>query len=247
MYFATTSIQASVNSAVEAQSVLVEALRVARNVSEQVRDAREIIVFGIDEHDKFELHGANASEAFVDWEKRLGESEDTENKQDVLDATANEYNVIDSRLDQAINLYDLGNRNEAAAELNEVLTREYENNFLPAIEDMVSKERKNVADAKKNADSTSVLIRLAVFIIAVAVCMAVWFFATIVMHDILVSTQSLKEAAEKIGKGDLDIHIEIDKDDEFGELARSFNEMAARLRESSHYGDTDLGNQDDDP
>lgn len=42
----------------------------------------------------------------------------------------------------------------------------------------------------------------------------------------------LRDAASTIGKGDLDTQIEIESDDEIGELAASFNDMAHKLKES---------------
>jgi len=42
----------------------------------------------------------------------------------------------------------------------------------------------------------------------------------------------LRDAASTIGKGNLNTHIEIESDDEIGELAASFNDMAHKLNES---------------
>ncbi|MEH7307001.1 HAMP domain-containing sensor histidine kinase [Neobacillus drentensis] len=45
---------------------------------------------------------------------------------------------------------------------------------------------------------------------------------------------TLKHAAEQIKKGNLDHKVKLDRNDEFGELGASFEEMRARLNESIH-------------
>lgn len=43
---------------------------------------------------------------------------------------------------------------------------------------------------------------------------------------------SLREATQRIGRGDLDVRVSIESPDEFGELGTAFNEMAERLQEN---------------
>ena len=58
-------------------------------------------------------------------------------------------------------------------------------------------------------------------------------FALMVLSQRLIKPlQSLVQGAERIGKGDLDTAISIKTHDEFASLAREFNRMAARLKET---------------
>jgi PAS domain S-box-containing protein len=54
----------------------------------------------------------------------------------------------------------------------------------------------------------------------------------LVARSILIPIFDLRNGAERIGRGDLDHRIPLAGEDEIGELARSFNEMTAKLKES---------------
>ncbi|MDD5675727.1 MAG: HAMP domain-containing protein [Chitinivibrionales bacterium] len=55
-------------------------------------------------------------------------------------------------------------------------------------------------------------------------------FAWLFSKMILLPLRKLNEATEKIAGGDLDIRVQIVRDDEIGQLATSFNEMSVALR-----------------
>ncbi|MFP2934607.1 ATP-binding protein, partial [Pyxidicoccus sp. 3LG] len=50
----------------------------------------------------------------------------------------------------------------------------------------------------------------------------------LVARDVIRRLDSLREATSALAAGDLERRVEVEEDDELGELARSFNEMAAR-------------------
>ncbi|MDF1740666.1 MAG: adenylate/guanylate cyclase domain-containing protein [Verrucomicrobiales bacterium] len=50
--------------------------------------------------------------------------------------------------------------------------------------------------------------------------------------------ETLRNAAQAIGKGDLDVHLDNMRADEFGDLADEFNAMVAGLREKEHVTNT---------
>jgi len=65
----------------------------------------------------------------------------------------------------------------------------------------------------------------------VIIFLATWFgFA--LAKGITVPIQNLAEATDKITKGDLDTHIDIEADDEIGVLVKSFNQMTRDLKKS---------------
>lgn len=57
--------------------------------------------------------------------------------------------------------------------------------------------------------------------------------AWIVSHGILRPVSQLVAAAERIGQGDLETRVAVDSQDEVGQLAERFNDMARQLRESA--------------
>ena len=70
---------------------------------------------------------------------------------------------------------------------------------------------------------------LAILLIAISSILVSYFF---ISKTILEPLIQLKQATEKISRGHLDVPIEIKSKDELGELATSFNEMVASLKES---------------
>lgn len=60
--------------------------------------------------------------------------------------------------------------------------------------------------------------------IALAAAVGVWLMRTIVRR-----VESLRSGARRVGSGDLDARIQLEGEDEFAELASSFNQMAASL------------------
>jgi PAS domain S-box-containing protein len=73
-----------------------------------------------------------------------------------------------------------------------------------------------------------VYLALAAFIVACGFLMSSWIFKKIVMPIL-----QLKEAAEKVGKGDYSQLVKVDSRDEIGKLAGSFNRMVEDLKNAS--------------
>lgn len=89
-------------------------------------------------------------------------------------------------------------------------------------------------EINRRSEYLSSLIRhienVTVILLAVAVLVALitpWLLARTIKRPI----EQLQEGTKAIGKGRFDHKIPVDSRDEFGELARSFNEMALRLKE----------------
>ena len=74
--------------------------------------------------------------------------------------------------------------------------------------------------------SQSVSWTIACFALAIilAAAVGIWLMRTIVRR-----VESLRAGARRVGAGDLNARIELEGDDEFAELASSFNQMAASL------------------
>ena len=91
-------------------------------------------------------------------------------------------------------------------------------------EQMVN-EQANVHETISQSTRTTYLVTLMTFILAIS---AGLYISRTVANRI----GKLKEASEKIGRGQLEAQIEIETNDELGDLARSFNKMAGDLKTS---------------
>jgi PAS domain S-box-containing protein len=94
-----------------------------------------------------------------------------------------------------------------------------------------SNDTKAAADAEmiKEAVSSSTGIIIISTIIGILAVVVVCYFIWRIVSNPLVK---LKDAADKIGKGESEATIEVGSDDEIGALAQSFNDMACKLGEA---------------
>lgn len=76
-------------------------------------------------------------------------------------------------------------------------------------------------------ESLSLLLKISLL----AVCLAI-FLGLYVSRTIVTPIRKLQKGAKIIGKGFLNQRIEIDSQDELGELAEAFNQMSVKLKES---------------
>ncbi|MBK5093299.1 MAG: HAMP domain-containing protein, partial [Actinobacteria bacterium] len=242
IFWSTGVDDLSIKKALTSQDIAIQALRVGRNTSEQLRDAREIILFGMDSHADFATHKNYALSAFSKWGDYLedyallsgessGAAAGTERQKSFL-ALKNQYNNIDVRVETAIESHQEGNQARAAAELNAVVLGEYDKEFLPGIEKEINTDRSLADDAKGKAIDHSRFARRTSIIVIPVVALIVIVLSIILTRDIVSSMEKLKKGAEQLGEGNLTVRVDLDKRDEFGSLARAFNKMAQDLSDS---------------
>jgi two-component system, NtrC family, nitrogen regulation sensor histidine kinase NtrY len=82
----------------------------------------------------------------------------------------------------------------------------------------------------KNPIKFNYIVTLSIVTLLI-IFLATWFGLALA-KGITVPIQNLAEATDKITQGDLDIHIDIEADDEIGVLVKSFNSMTRDLKKS---------------
>ena len=83
-------------------------------------------------------------------------------------------------------------------------------------------------------------------IIAALVIMAIILVVVFTIKGIISSISKIKEAADRMAKGDVEVVLDIRAKDELGELARSFNQMISVTKDFSGIADT-IGKGDYSP
>lgn len=103
-----------------------------------------------------------------------------------------------------------------------------------------------IADTEgiRNAVSNSTVIIIALTIVSLLVVAIVRHF---IWWTISKPLAKLRDAADKIGKGQLETEIQINSHDEMGALARSLNDMACKLKEASTGYRKKTGEQANEP
>lgn len=93
-------------------------------------------------------------------------------------------------------------------------------------------------------------VRLQFAFVAVALLLVVIVAAFVVSRELVRPLRVLKEATDRISRGDLDVQLEIRSNDEIGELADSFERMVAAIkffREHARRADEDLDETSEAP
>ncbi|MCI0471132.1 MAG: cache domain-containing protein [Candidatus Aminicenantes bacterium] len=76
-------------------------------------------------------------------------------------------------------------------------------------------------------------LRTVILVISFIALVFVFFLSFFMGRSISRPVKKLADGAEKIGEGNLDVRIDIDSADEIGDLAKTFNKMAASLKKSN--------------
>ncbi len=103
-------------------------------------------------------------------------------------------------------------------------------NALANIEALSSSIIKELAESRLS-ETTSELVRDLVVAVLLVAGIALLLYSTIT--DIVSSVMRLKEAADRISRGDVDLSVDVSSKDEIGLLAGSFNQLVAITRDYS--------------
>ncbi len=128
---------------------------------------------------------------------------------------------------------ELGRKHEDAAayELLQTEGAAYTNEVITAAEQLLDMNVKMGDSESATLSRMSIMLiifMLAVIVIAVLVAMR---FAVLTAHDIAVPIEKLNKATNKLAKGELDVDVDIEEQNEFGEMAADFNHATAKLKE----------------
>ncbi|MEZ4387935.1 MAG: SpoIIE family protein phosphatase [Candidatus Krumholzibacteriia bacterium] len=86
--------------------------------------------------------------------------------------------------------------------------------------------------SEDNPLTTGITVALGVIALLLMVAGLVAFiFSTRITGGITAAVKALHRGTRRLAAGDLDTHIELDNEDEFGDLARSFNEMTRAVKQ----------------
>jgi len=102
--------------------------------------------------------------------------------------------------------------------------------MISLIDRLLEIEGEEVAEAHQNMHAAIAgAKRLTIFVVSVAILLAIGL-GVLVSRSISVPINKLRDAASRLGRGELDTVIDIKSKDEIGELASSFNQMASQLK-----------------
>ncbi len=126
-----------------------------------------------------------------------------------------------------------GNLKSAEQVFNITLVPYFDNNILPSLKTLreISRQEQSLMveqldESRYKMEQVTIWATLVAFLIALSI--------VIVINASIVKPMSkITEASQKIGEGDLDTYIDLDRKDEVGQLASSFNNMIENLKKKT--------------
>lgn len=143
-----------------------------------------------------------------------------------------DYQDIDTDLTEAVDLQASGDTSGSAAKLDQAQDK-FSTGFVPSVNQAIIKEQSAAERATNEAENASRIARIVPVVLAPIALLVGIAIAAVLVTDISRSLARLHVGVEELGKGNLDVTIKSWKDDEFGELAASFNRMSRELKKST--------------
>lgn len=179
-----------------------------------------------DSREQYLQQANDLDQIFLEAQPLYGETAEQVLSVEVLE----QWQLLRVNADHLLTASDQENTDQLAQEV--IVQSETLFQRLEALSDAVFDEmQKTVAAGRTAHDTASALLISSTFIAFLLGLVFVWLFPDYITRPIV----ALREGAAKIGSGDLNYRLQIERQDEVGELAREFNLMAARLRDSYQH------------
>lgn len=219
---------------------LTDSVTVAGAVSRQLESARSLSRSALPADSSYDDLRRATTSAFSRWKASLKQAGPQPRyladfqKRNLEEAGAleKEYASIDGGLATALTA-GVSGRAVGAEEKVATVQNLYEASFLPRIESTIELDRSAAAHADRESQSASHTSAVIPLVLAPVGLVIVALISLLLVRDIGTSLGKLEAATEQVGRGDLDVSVDIRRNNEFGELAESFNRMASELKRST--------------
>ncbi|KKU79748.1 MAG: Two-component sensor kinase [Parcubacteria group bacterium GW2011_GWA2_47_7] len=101
-----------------------------------------------------------------------------------------------------------------------------------SLSDFIDMENNEIVEAKESADTTSKSVTMLILVVGMTVIILFFIPNFFLIRSITEPLRMLDEGVKAIGEGDLSKKVVIVDHNEFGSLAKSFNQMAEDIRQS---------------
>ncbi len=213
--------------------------KLSLQLNHQLNEAAAYIVTGHQRNlREFTESGAEVEEAFNESRKII-ESQiglgmvGEEDQLRELDSLSRQYGEVKKIFARAFGLKTAGKAQAAFAVMDETLKPLGKRHLLPKVEALMDQSREEIFSAHQSLLKT-VYVSGVLSITLVAIAALVLIAATYrIIRQMMQAIGRLRSGADHIGRGNLDYTIDVDSNDELGDLARSFNGMTVSLRDSN--------------
>jgi len=114
--------------------------------------------------------------------------------------------------------------------IDDILESNYQS-MMQSLEVLSTMNLRNMASVNQDLQNAGFRVRNTVIILAAVGLLVTVAYIVLVARTMLAQLKALTQSAEHIAGGDLDATVPVRSQDEFGQLANTFNTMASKLRE----------------
>jgi len=214
--------------------------RIATRVNQQLKDVSDYIASGDEkELEEFEESKDKVLLCFNQWEELINqevlfvtEHEDEIEEKEFLTSLRQQYFNVLGKSRQALSINKSGENVKANKFFEEIIEDEYNRKFSSTIEDVIEQEQDEITQVIQSGEKFhTFVVRLSLAISGV-VLISIIFLTILTTRNIAVPIKKLTDATIEVGKGNLDVTIDVKSKDEIGQLAVSFGTMTQSLKKS---------------
>ena len=221
----------------------MELMRLRAVVSRQMKELGEYVIIGNEDAlAEFRRSVQEATSTFDEWKHLIGDSLDhlggthqgeELRELEVLDYCKAKYLNLVTACSQVIELAQSGNNEEAIGLLRQHVEIIYEEGLRQAIEGQLLDEQSETTESHESMWALYQSARTLTVTLAILALVGASVASRIVTGMIAKPLARLREAAARIGKGDLEMEVDVSARDEIGELAATLNQMARDLKQTT--------------
>lgn len=221
-----------------AYSQAIQILDIEAKINRQLKEVSDFLTLADeDEIKEFEEHAQAIQTAFDRWQS-MTEAEvdfvgDEEEELAVILALRQEYDRMTEGCQEVIQLTKNGQLDQAAVMLEETIETAFDQGFSEHMDDIIQEEELEVVEVKEATLKLHAFIRKVSYAIAFCSIILAGLLAIHMVSSISHPLRQIREAMVRTGGGRLDTKVDLDTNDEFGDLARSFERMTVDLQQST--------------
>ena len=144
-----------------------------------------------------------------------------------------DYQVYSERIERFVHLGRYHPSEQVQEYFDDVLEPHYRETMVPSIRAFEDEAKAGLTDAAASIETALAVGNRRNLAIAVAALGAAILLGLLIARSISVPLGELREAALRVGKGDLDTPIEVRTDNEIGVLSEAFQQMVDDLKETT--------------